>query len=231
MQRVWEIITTLKKLPQGSLIHKKIRGYIRYYHQYYENSRRVQKYIRKADEPRMFFLLKLRRQLLAELKELLTSLRKSGKEGKPVLKEYRKWSREERQHKKALEKAKKKTHPEQLIHYALWGEYVRSKSEILIGDLLKRHRIPFHYEKGLELGRKLVHPDFTFYIRGKECYWEHLGLWDQEKYRIDWAERKDLYEQYGICEDTQLFLTKETAGAIDMLEIERQFTAFINHIK
>ena len=96
-------------------------------------------------------------------------------------------------------------------------------------DVYKRQ--PFHYEKGLELGRKLVHPDFTFYIRGKECYWEHLGLWDQEKYRIDWAERKDLYEQYGICEGTQLFLTKETAGAIDMLEIERQFTAFINHIK
>ena len=53
MRKLGEILTLLQTLPTGSLISKRIRGYIRYYHQYYENARRIQKYIRKADEPHM----------------------------------------------------------------------------------------------------------------------------------------------------------------------------------
>lgn len=224
MQRIWEILMTLNKLPQGCIVHKKIRGYIRYYHQYYENARRVQKYIRKADEPHMFFLLNFRRQLMHELRTLLKYAENA------VLKEYRKWRKRERKRKKAAEKAKQKAHPEQLLHYALWGEFVRSKSEMLIGDFLKRHRISFRYEKGIEMGGRLIHPDFTFYIDGKEYYWEHLGLWEQDKYRADWEKRKALYERYGIFEGERLLVTREIHGALDMLEIEKQFKIFLSNI-
>ena len=218
MRKLWEILTLLQTLPTGSLVSKRIRGYVRYYHQYYENARRVQKYIRKADEPRMFQLLGLRRQLLSELRTLQLDRQER--------RELRRWRKQERERRKALERLKKRPHPEQCVHYASWGEYVRSKSEVLIGQLLQKHKIPFRYEKGLELGRKRIHPDFTFYYGGKEYYWEHLGLWEDESYRRNWEERKALYEQYGIEEGRELLSTKEMGG-IDMVEIERQLEAFL----
>ena len=219
MRKLWEILTLLQTLPTGSLISKRIRGYIRYYHQYYENARRIQKYIRKADEPHMLQQLQLRRQLLSELRAL--QLNRQERQA------LRRWRKQERERKKAQERLRKRPHPERCVHYASWGEYVRSKSEILIGLLLERRRIPFRYEKGLELGRKRIHPDFTFYAGGKEYYWEHLGLWEDESYRRNWEERKALYEQYGIEEGRELLCTKETGGGIDMVELERQLEAFL----
>lgn len=219
MQRFWEILDILKKLPSGSLIQKNIRGHIRYYRQYYVNAKRIQKYIRKADEPRMLHLLRLRRLLLKELRVLARSPAVSG--------ELKRWRNHERQRKKAWDKAQKKAHPETCIHYAPWGDYVRSKSELLIGCFLKHHHLPFYYEKGLELGSRLIHPDFTFFKDGKEYYWEHLGLWNDSRYRREWEDRKALYEQYGIYEGDRLFCTREINGAIDMLEIERQFKRFL----
>lgn len=208
MRRFWEILEILKTLPSGSLIQKQIRGHIRYYHQYYENSKRIQKYIRKADEPRMLPLLRARQALLKELRSLVAQFHLNY--------QLKKWRKAERTRRKAREKALTKAHPETCVHYAQWGEYVRSKSELLIC-----------YEKGIELGGRLLHPDFTFYIDGQEYYWEHLGLWDELRYRRDWEERKALYEQYGIYEDDRLFCTREINGTIDMLEIERQFQRFL----
>ena len=221
MRKLWQILSMLQTLPQGSLIQKKIRGYIRYYHQYYEKARRIQKYIRKADEPRMMYLLRLRQTLLKELRSLELSRKERG--------ELRRFRAQERQRRQAQERLSKRSHPEQCIHYAPWGDYVRSKSELLIGLLLMKHKIAFRYEKGIELNRRLLHPDFTLYIRGREYYWEHLGLWEQESYRRDWEERRGLYEQYGIEEGRNLLCTRE-AGGLDLLEIERALEAFLRQI-
>ncbi|MCB1157528.1 MAG: hypothetical protein KDK45_08505 [Leptospiraceae bacterium] len=56
------------------------------------------------------------------------------------------------------------------------------------------------------------------YINGKEYYWEHLGLWNEEKYRKDWEVKNNLYKQQGLKQ--QLLLSKDT-GTIDREEVER----------
>ena len=50
---------------------------------------------------------------------------------------------------------------DRLIHRTARGEAVRSKSEVIVADLLHAKRISYHYEQGSELGGIVKHPDFT----------------------------------------------------------------------
>lgn len=59
--------------------------------------------------------------------------------------------------------------------YTAKGEKVRSKSEVIIADVLSREGIPYRYEYPLYLkGIGKVHPDFTVLNvkQRKEIYWE-----------------------------------------------------------
>ena len=87
-------------------------------------------------------------------------------------------------------------------YYTKRGLRVRSKSEILIADMLDEMSIPFFYEKPLQLKRRIVHPDFTLLDikERKEVYWEHFGMMDDRDYRdeallkIREYESNDLYQ-------------------------------------
>ena len=107
----------------------------------------------------------------------------------------------------------KQTHLEGVIFETQRGEKVRSKSEVIIADALYYAGVPYHYEKPLKIGNKVIYPDFTVLnVRTrKEYYWEHLGMLDNEDY-LDKALRKlDSYELHGIREGNNLILTRETA--------------------
>ena len=62
---------------------------------------------------------------------------------------------------------------------------VRSKSEVIIADMLDEVGIPFLYEKPLKLYSIVVHPDFTLLNlrERKEVYWEHFGMMDDAEYK------------------------------------------------
>lgn len=69
--------------------------------------------------------------------------------------------------------------------YSDKGERVRSKSKVIIADLLNREGIPYRYECPIYLkGLGLRYPDFTtLNIRKrKEIYWEHFGRMDDPLY-------------------------------------------------
>lgn len=93
------------------------------------------------------------------------------------------------------------------------GERVRSKSEMIIADLLYREDIPYRYECPLFLrGYGTVYPDFTVLdVNGrKEIYWEHLGLMDDPSYVEKNLLKIDRYEKNGIVIGDSLILTWET---------------------
>lgn len=97
--------------------------------------------------------------------------------------------------------------------YTAKGERVRSKSEVIIADLLNKNEIPYRYECPIYLkGVGVVYPDFmTLNIHTrKEIWWEHLGLMDDSSY-VEKAIRKIAsYEQNGIFPGENLILTYET---------------------
>lgn len=88
--------------------------------------------------------------------------------------------------------------------------WVRSKSEILIANILYRSSIPFEYEEKLFYqSGKWKEPDFTITYNGKKWYWEHLGFLGEDWYDEDWAEKKEIYQRLGIMQS--VITTKESS--------------------
>lgn len=84
------------------------------------------------------------------------------------------------------------------IYKTFDGNQVRSKSEVIICDLLAKSGIKYEYERLLEYkpGKK-INPDFTIFLEGgEELYWEHIGMLGNEQYSDDWAAKMDIYEEY-----------------------------------
>jgi ATP-dependent DNA helicase RecQ len=82
-------------------------------------------------------------------------------------------------------------------HKTLSGDWVISKSEVIIANLLFERGIPFRYEELLYAPDGSCYlPDFTITWKNKTYYWEHLGMLDVESYERDWREKKKWYEKH-----------------------------------
>lgn len=94
------------------------------------------------------------------------------------------------------------------------GEYVRSKSEKIIADMLYDNNIVYKYESPLYIENKTFYPDFTFLSRktGREIYWEHFGLIDDYEYRKSMVKKLQYYSKEGILTNKNLIITFETNG-------------------
>ena len=118
-----------------------------------------------------------------------------------------------------------------LIHKTVRGELVRSKSEVIIANMLYSKGIEYEYEKELDLGEDGIRiPDFTIddAESGACLYWEHCGMMNDPSYRGRWENKKALYQKHGIIEGKNLIVTyDEYNGGIDsehILEIiEKHF--------
>ena len=76
------------------------------------------------------------------------------------------------------------------------GEKVYSKSEALIAASLKLAGLEYQYEKTLLCKDGMPRlPDFTIKYKGKEYYWEHLGMSDDPLYAFNWSEKKRWYDK------------------------------------
>jgi exodeoxyribonuclease V alpha subunit len=71
---------------------------------------------------------------------------------------------------------------------------VRSKSEVIIANMLFEREIPFKYEVPLYAPDGTFYlPDFSVMWRGEEWYWEHFGMMDDESYRHHNETKKKWY--------------------------------------
>ena len=116
-----------------------------------------------------------------------------------------------------------------LVYRTLKGELVRSKSEVIIANLLYENGIKYRYEEPLIVGGYRKRPDFTIKDEesGKIWYWEHCGMMSDNKYRRKWENKKRLYNANGFVEGENLIVTEEWKedsgiekiyGAIEMLK-------------
>ena len=103
----------------------------------------------------------------------------------------------------------------------LWtskGEIVRSKSEIIIADVLASLGVPYRYEfphklKNVDSSRCIeVYPDFTClndHTR-KEFVWEHFGMMDDAEYACNAVAKIEMYLNSGYFWGDNLIFTMET---------------------
>lgn len=120
---------------------------------------------------------------------------------------------------------KKKYYEQALIHRTLKGELVRSKSEVIIANMLFEAGIEYEYEKELDLGEDGIRiPDFT--IEDAESglcfYWEHCGMLGDAAYNKHWEQKKALYAKHDIVESKNLIVSKDSSeGGIDSSQIKK----------
>lgn len=105
------------------------------------------------------------------------------------------------------------------IHQTLAGEMVRSKSEVIIANILYQSGIPYTYEERLTApdGSQRL-PDFTIRWQGQTLYWEHLGMLDVDDYEREWAVKRAWYEAHFpgrlITTEESATLSRETKSIV-----------------
>ena len=100
------------------------------------------------------------------------------------------------------------------VFYTKRNEKMRSKTEVLISDILTDLHIPYLYEKPIFLSSwGWVFPDFlALNVRLRKArYWEHYGKMDDPGYSEHNLNKLLAYEKDGIFPGTDLIITHETS--------------------
>ncbi len=107
------------------------------------------------------------------------------------------------------------SYPNEVRYQTVRGEFVRSKSEKIIADLLEKMSIPYRYEPRLELfNGKSVFPDFAILSvkQRKTVYWEHFGLIDDAEYATKALKKMEMYDENRMIVGKDIFYSFESAG-------------------
>jgi hypothetical protein len=119
-----------------------------------------------------------------------------------------------------------------LIHRSARGIPMRSKSEVIIDNMLSAAGIEASYEK-LFIGAdgRFRSPDFTIEdaATGVTYFWEHLGMLGDPKYKRNWETKLKWYAKNGVKtkeegggEKAILIITKDHPdGGINAQEIQQ----------
>ncbi len=116
------------------------------------------------------------------------------------------------------------------------GERVRSKSEMIIADILAKHGVLYKYECPLRLeagegsGALTVYPDFTcLNLRTRDQFlWEHLGRMDDPEYSHKTVAKLRGYRKNGSILGKNLLITMESDGLpLDRKEVETLVKTFL----
>ncbi|MCR4903206.1 MAG: hypothetical protein K6A23_10120 [Butyrivibrio sp.] len=114
--------------------------------------------------------------------------------------------------------------------YTNSGIRVRSKSEKIIADKLDELKIPYLYEKPLQIDDNLtIFPDFTLLNTKtrKEIYFEHFGMMDNPDYSEKAILKINSFIKSNIIPGQNLLLTFETSSfPLNMDNFEKMLQSY-----
>ncbi|MGB3740263.1 MAG: AAA family ATPase [Pontixanthobacter sp.] len=120
-----------------------------------------------------------------------------------------------------------------LVHRTIRGELVRSKSEVIIANLLDSMGVPYSYEQPfVGLDGSIRYPDFTVEDAesGRRLLVEHLGMLDRPDYKSRWEKKLLWYRKMGVKPveegqaETGLLMTSEIDG-FDAAKVKTEIEA------
>jgi len=221
--------------PKGSLLARKRKNKIDYYHVIDEKTGKESKRVRKQKNINhdMAFILQLtdkllQRRIFRRSQKNLFYLRKLRNHYTPA--DINAVSIQlgpsydyviQQQKKQHLEQWRNSPYPKAPynpmyhIHETDSGELVRSKSEQIILNTLYAYPLVVHYEEEFPYkigvpGINRCYPDFTIILPdGSRILWEHLGRLDNPQYCSRVAAKLNLYQQNGYVIGKNLILTMD----------------------
>lgn len=111
------------------------------------------------------------------------------------------------------------------------GERVRSKSELIIANTLKRMEIPYRYEYPLKLlDGRVIYPDFlALNVRKKkEMIWEHFGMMDDGAYSEKAIRKIRSLQESGYFPGDKMIMTFETSKQpLDTAELRTAIRTYL----
>ncbi|MBE0702510.1 MAG: ATP-binding domain-containing protein, partial [Afipia sp.] len=125
---------------------------------------------------------------------------------------------------------------EGLIHRTTRGELVRSKSEVIIANLLHGLGITYAYEQPFTgQDGSVRYPDFTIEDAetGRRVFLEHLGLLSEPAYRRRWLAKLDWFRSQGVLPEDEgegdegILVTTTEENGIDSAGIEQKLRALL----
>ena len=220
--------TALKDAPEGSLIIRRIRGKIRYYQKTaggreiyipQEEEARARELAQKSYNKKLLRLLKTMEQAMQVFLKLCPE--KSIEDLYHALSLHRQtlvtplFPTREQYIQEWLNRpyTPKGFYPgDTTAFYTKKGLRVRSKSELLIAEILDSLNIPYKYECPLQLNGITIYPDFTILDVNRRCevYLEHCGMLGDPDYSTKFVERNALYESNQLYQGERVILTFET---------------------
>ncbi len=105
-------------------------------------------------------------------------------------------------------KADKSTHP----YKTAKGDWVRSKTEVIIADMLFMLGVPYIYECRITIRGKIYEPDFYILncLTGRVVIWEHLGMMDDPSYLARNSQKIMDYLSAGLIFGKDLIFSTES---------------------
>ena len=128
-------------------------------------------------------------------------------------------------------------YPENLRYETEQGDIVRSKSEVIIANILYQNRkdILYKYERPLEVvenGRqKTIYPDFTIINKhtGEITYWEHAGRMDDPNYANEFVRKMNTYIANDLLLGRDVVVSYESLGnPLDIKVVKQLVKQIIN---
>lgn len=235
--KIKEIEEQIQSFPEGKILCLNNGKYI----QWYQVENGIKKYIPKKNIE-LARSLCYKQYLLSELQDLYT-------DRKALLGSLKCYKNYESKEKKYFENEKyreilkhiKSTENEEIMAWrkepysrntynpgglkfqSISGNILRSKSEVIIDQLLFMNAIPYRYECELKLGDSVIYPDFT--IRhpktGEYIFWEHFGMMDSPSYSQKAFSKMQNYCANGYIPFINLITTFETSQCpIDAVKVK-----------
>lgn len=228
-----EYASQLRRFPEGRLVCKKINGTLQYYHVHVDGKETI------LDKGKLDLIqdLRMKKRLNAACKRLRQNIRAQ----ETMIKQYKTYEpryintdlpfsyKDDTLEIWANKKYRQNSYRLDLkLFTTSFGLKVRSKSEVLIAELLHAAGIPFRYEPEIILYDKdnKIHkfcPDFVIKLPdGTYIYWEHWGLFSDEGYRQRNYRKLENYFHTGIILSENLIITMDTEeGGIDAMSVLR----------
>lgn len=217
----------IKKLPKGKLVFSHTGKYCKWYQSDGKNKIYIPKKSKQlAEELALKKYLFIQLEDISSRKEIIDNclqyqntekktadqLLEESSDYQKLLSPYFESKKSELEEWKQASYKRNKKNPENLVHKSISGNILRSKSEALIDVMLYTSHIPYRYEEVIQLGNKVVAPDFTIKHpkTGEIYYWEHFGMMDDPVYVKKACDKIQCYSLNGIVPSKQLILTYET---------------------
>lgn len=120
-------------------------------------------------------------------------------------------------------------YPEALVHRTLKGDYVRSKSEVIIANCYYLKNIQYRSEEVTKVGKYFFAPDFKILVpeKRKIKIHEHFGMMHNPEYREKALWKMSVYIENGYrpYEDI-IFTFDDLDGNIDAKNLDILITSF-----